>query len=897
MEQEIGNWILREPIQEGVWADWFAGENRRTKVAAWLRWIPSQQITENSIKPAVPSLSRTRRIASLQSSAVQRVLAVEAVNDGLLIALEPLAGIMLADQLANRRYSESEALALVAHCTQALAQLHAADIVHGRVLPDRIHKGVDGRITLVCDPLCWETNRIDLDHLGVFRSSLPKGLRGAHFLAPEFLVPGTRASKATDIYALGCVWWLLQFRRPTVGGDNEQAILIAQAQRGRDEPWKSALAEPLMKCLRHCLAKNPTARFSDAVTLQAALDESFRGVGTTISLPTSIAKPEGLVAKGSVEAAIHSPVARPPMPSQSAKQATTDKRSSVPASTPRRLGRKKRGPKWILPAIGAGVAASLLMIAFLSGALGPSRQTVDVRGNGASGQAIDREPASAPVAMDPRSDQFEIVAREDSVPWLPPSLPRPIELDLLPHGGQLFIAVRPRQLFTQTTTKQILALLDKDISSLWKHLQAAVKLPLESFDSCTLAFYPRGSAAVAVAIRCRLAEPQSLARLRESWGAITEQKYGEQTLLLAPSGMAYYVPGQPLVDSQSVRDFAIGPHELMKETAQMNGVAGPMNAQVERLLQHTDAASDLCILVSPSFLFGDSREFLGGNSPELLDGLEKVIGGDVRAAMLRTSFEPTWYFESRLIGVGDRDAARLSEQAKRLIGSSESEFQQRIVTHVPHPYWRELAFKFPRMLEIFSKQTRTGVEYGQAVINGYLPSSAAANILLASWLAVREDGGPSSASSTTAGTTAPTATEPMDMETYLARPITLRFDQEAIEVALQMIADEANSGLPAGARKPRFELDGGAFEKNGITRNQQVRDFQFSSKPMRDALTALAKRGNPDPSVTNLSDENQKLVWVVKPDPTQPGAPIISLTTRDAATAANIPVPKEFVAQ
>ena len=177
--------------------------------------------------------------------------------------------------------------------------------------------------------------------------------------------------------------------------------------------------------------------------------------------------------------------------------------------------------------------------------------------------------------------------------------------------------------------------------------------------------------------------------------------------------------------------------------------------------------------------------------------------------------------------------------------------------------------------------------------NASLPKEAATNIMLASWIALQDGATLASDAVETVATNTPAA-KPLSLDDYLGRAIKLRFDQEPIEVALRLIGEEANANLPPGTPTLRFELDGSAFEKAGITRNQQVRDFMHVDKPVRDALTALAKRGNPVTTVTDTRDKDQRLIWVVMDDPMNPGKKMVSLTTRDAATTGSIPLPVEF---
>lgn len=128
----------------------------------------------------------------------------------------------------------------------------------------------------------------------------------------------------------------------------------------------------------------------------------------------------------------------------------------------------------------------------------------------------------------------------------------------------------------------------------------------------------------------------------------------------------------------------------------------------------------------------------------------------------------------------------------------------------------------------------------------------------------------------------------------LRREIRILFDQESIEEALALISEAANEGISDEARRIRFDLDSAAFEQAGITRNQQIRDFQISNQPLRVALTELVRRGNPIPNVQDLRQPEQQLIWVVKEDAQMPGRRLVLLTTRMAAKTDRIPLPDEF---
>jgi hypothetical protein len=84
------------------------------------------------------------------------------------------------------------------------------------------------------------------------------------------------------------------------------------------------------------------------------------------------------------------------------------------------------------------------------------------------------------------------------------------------------------------------------------------------------------------------------------------------------------------------------------------------------------------------------------------------------------------------------------------------------------------------------------------------------------------------------------------------------------------------------------------MQKDGITKNQSIRDFNKQDATVADVLTALVMRGNPDTTVKTPNEPNQKLVWCVGDDPNQPGRRVILITTRDGAATRGLTLPEVF---
>jgi hypothetical protein len=125
--------------------------------------------------------------------------------------------------------------------------------------------------------------------------------------------------------------------------------------------------------------------------------------------------------------------------------------------------------------------------------------------------------------------------------------------------------------------------------------------------------------------------------------------------------------------------------------------------------------------------------------------------------------------------------------------------------------------------------------------------------------------------------------------------MSLAFAQESLEMSLAAIATEFNDSLPEGENRIEMAINGAAFQKEGITQNQQIRDFSFEKAPLRDLLTALVRRANPVTTVQSPTEKDQKVVWLVLENASSPGGKKIELTTRSWVEANGAQLPKEFL--
>ncbi len=501
----------------------------------------------------------------------------------------------------------------------------------------------------------------------------------------------------------------------------------------------------------------------------------------------------------------------------------------------------------------------------------------------------------APTLDDGRAEHasgYELVD-DGRLLWVPPfpaSSPQ-ASLELLPPGPGAIVTAKLSEIVDSKAGQEIVQSLSPELTDLIDQCVSRAKVPADSIGRCSVALHPGADGWPEISLAIQLDQPQTITELTEQWDAAASRTPSGATIYAgdAIDSDAYYIVPSDVDDQQRVARFAVGSVDRISEVAENEGGSIPLPRSLQMLWNRSSEQADLVVLVTPNFLFADARALLPSVAPELVRPLKSMIMPSAAGALFTADIaDQNLYAEIRLVPSGGVSEPALLQGLRKSIEGWPTWADRFVVDSVPDASWRLLANRLPFMMRFVTGQTRYGVSDGAAVANVYLPGRAASQTVLAVLLAMNTQPG---AAAVTA--TAVPPAKPLTITEMLDRKMSISFDQESLEFAINTIVDEFKRSLPRGSTMPPVRIAYGDLEKMAITQNQQIRDFSKTDQPLRKVLTDLMLGANPDVTATGPRDPKQALVWVVSDDAETPAGKVILVTTRPAAEGV-YELPAEF---
>lgn len=327
--------------------------------------------------------------------------------------------------------------------------------------------------------------------------------------------------------------------------------------------------------------------------------------------------------------------------------------------------------------------------------------------------------------------------------------------------------------------------------------------------------------------------------------------------------------------------FLFGTNELVTAAVANRGETASLAPAVRQIADHISGDVDLAIFGNPNVLFSQGRQWIDAIIPAWQIDLRAFLVPDVAAMSiaLHLSDEAT-FIETRLMPAAVETPTQLHRRTRAAMFDLPDIAASQTGGIVDDAPWSKLTNAYPAMMRFLVGGVRTGIDDGTVVANTYLPTPAAAQIGVAAILVANAP--PKITSDET------NIFIPQTIDEFLAVQLNVEIAQESLKAALQSVRGEVIGSLPSAAVVPSMEIVGGDLQIDGITQNQQIRDFKQASQTLADILTALCVSANTDKSVRSPRDAKQKLIWVVDQGK-------ILITTRAAAAKKNYSIPAAFV--
>ncbi len=931
-----GDYVIYDRVDRGRFSGVFRAVHTGTSHPVMLQFLTGMLIEDDAAWQAFSAWAEQE--AGFTHSGLQRCYEVIDLDDYKFLVLEDVYGHAASEQMAKGDLPGPEACRIVRQAALTIHDLHNSGRVHGDIRPGNLWIEAGGHVKVLRDfasppgPFPWGAPD-------------PKGelLERTNYLAPEMSQTGRSPDVLTDVYALGCTLYaLVAGRPPFAGGDMlEKMNLHATA---RIQPLEEVGAPPqLGQIVAYMMAKNPQLRFQEAANVAEQLTPFINPAHLHSHLPapppTLAAFEHHLYAKR--EAAQQRRVAsRRAMPvgsatggpgigfpqtapartaagphssgpvdfSALAKPSAVGPGPGATAPPPVRVERRKSEmtPQRLAVLLGSAAALLIVILAGLSylGGGGDPESADQVATNDATEtplpdetleQAGNSRDLNAPavtaaptVASDvtlntpqPMTVQ-EVVADDGTLPWASPTSGPPIDLAYAPPGSQMFVAFRPADILASPHGPALMQSLGPRFDALVKAWEGAAGVQLNEVDQLVLSLHENSGAAprpsLVVWLKTPLDEPTLLSR----WGNPSPKEQSGVTTYSA-KGWSFFIPS----DRPGV--FLMGAATEVEDVAKNPRAKPLLGREMERLLRASDSQRHVSVMFAPNFLFFDAQKLFSGDFEKLQKPVQDFLGDGLQASLASVHFGDRFFIEMRLAGTLDRDKRTLASDMQERLAQLPDQIEDYVARLVPHPYWRKLALRFPPMIRFMHRQTRIAAEDDHAVINAVLPGVAAPNLIAATELALVSQ--PGAAYVAEVGPAKPVIA---NLNELLNHKINLSFPQQSLDFAMRDVANEVRDGAPNLSFPFDIKIIGKDLEMNGITQNQAIRDFEARDKPLNEVLTALVMKANPITTVKAPNETDQKLIWVVGPDPADAGKNIILITTRDAAAAKNYTLPDAF---
>jgi Tol biopolymer transport system component len=288
----LGSYEILAPIGAGGMGEVYRARDSKLGRDVALKVLPE------AFAHDADRLSRFQReakmLASLNHPNIATIFGLEHSDSVQYLVMELVSGETLQEHVKrDGPVPVEEALAIAKQIAEALEAAHEKGIIHRDLKPANVKLTPEGKVKVLdfglAKAFAGDATSEDLSNSPTL--SMAATMQGvilgtAAYMSPE-QAKGKPVTKATDIWAFGCVLYELLSGHPAFEGDDITEILAAVV---RAEPEWSRLPEStpqsIRLLLRRCLRKDRRQRFQDATDVRIEIEEAL-GAPATIEPATA----------------------------------------------------------------------------------------------------------------------------------------------------------------------------------------------------------------------------------------------------------------------------------------------------------------------------------------------------------------------------------------------------------------------------------------------------------------------------------------------------------------------------------------------------------------------------------------------------------------------------------
>ena len=802
------------------------------------------------------------------------------------------------------RLSVSQSASIAAAIATDLQHLHAAGLVHGHVYPEMIWVPAKGEAQLLLIPPDLSTN--------CQRGSLDASM--ANYAAPELQPEEMQATIQADLYALGCTLFeMLCGRVPFAGNETIERKMRRHSTEAITSLRMIGASEEFDQIVRYLMAKNTDVRYQSAATvaetLQPFIDTIDRAKERVVPEPlqqytriaTSRRKYELIAIRTACMPVMACPserthktdgpesgvptAAEPTESTQSAEIALNVPPSeasqaahsiTLSGSDARRNDRKRASRRRTLIRVGfcvallamIGISINLWMLPRERGAMPRAERNRSQPVDFTETEEVDSETIQMP------KQQILVGKSADTKPleiWESPTHGKRLQLRYLAPDPKVVLSAHPAR-SESIAWQNVLRACNLNRADLTKLIERKIGFRNDEIQRLDIGLYAEGSGISSVWV-CYLTIGHTVDVFESRWKTGTIALYAGEPIY-SRGELCFYKP------AGKANVFCVGNHKQIEEIIDWLGEETRLDDSQLNVLKLSDADRDINLLFDANFIRSYRNTLYTQCGEPIHNAIAWLLGpGEhIHAGLLSLSLEENFFCELLLFCSRDKQPRVVAKEIYTRLQRAPSALTQFLLGQSISEYSRATLAFAPDMLRSLARYTRFDRDQpgGKlAILRSFLPASAAAHMALAVERILDEVSRPQS--------TPPPQTV-LSIEQQLIKKTSLSFDQDNLRSAIRQLSEESGIAI---------KIIGQDLELEGITQNQSF-GISLTQQPTKKILVEILKVANPIKNAS-LTDDAQKLIYVVKRDKTE-NNPTIWITTRAAAASRGDSIPHVFLA-